>query len=112
MRVYVARCPLVRRMPLRRFFLNTRIFGPRDSPATVPTMRAPETKGAPTWTSPEHLLDGDFLARLDVDAVDSDGLALGDLHLAAAALNDGKHGGGSCVLHTGPAGRVRQRQRV
>ena len=29
------RCPFVRRIPLRRFFLKTRIFGPRASPSTT-----------------------------------------------------------------------------
>ena len=46
-RVVVARWPLVRRMPLRRFFLKTRIFGPRVSPSTTAMTRALATKGSP-----------------------------------------------------------------
>ena len=34
-RVKTLRCPRVLRKPLRRFFLKTRIFGPRDSPSTT-----------------------------------------------------------------------------
>src|SRR5690606_38861376 len=52
MRVSVDRWPLVRRMPFRRFFLKTRILGPRVSPSTTPTTRALETNGAPISTSP------------------------------------------------------------
>ena len=39
-------------MPLRRFFLNTRIFGPRVSPSTTAITRALATNGAPARTSP------------------------------------------------------------
>src|ERR1041385_5982074 len=51
-RVYTDRCPLVRRMPLRRFFLKTRIFGPRASPSITATTRASAIKGAPATISP------------------------------------------------------------
>ena len=60
-------------MPLRRFFLNTRIFGPRDSPSTMPTTWALATNGAPASISPpsfstkQHLVDGDFLADLGLE---------------------------------------------
>ena len=37
------------------------------------------------------MIDGDFVARLGVDAVDLDDGARGDLDLTAAALNDCKH---------------------
>src|SRR6187397_1693096 len=39
-------------MPFRRFFLNTRILGPRLSPSTTATTLAPETNGVPATMSP------------------------------------------------------------
>src|SRR6476660_2846738 len=49
------RWPRDRRMPFRRFFLNTRIFGPRLSPSTTATTLAPETNGVPATMSPPSL---------------------------------------------------------
>src|SRR6476620_1156741 len=46
------RWPRDRRMPFRRFFLNTRILGPRLSPSTTATTLAPETNGVPATMSP------------------------------------------------------------
>src|SRR6188768_28689 len=39
-------------MPFRRFFLNTRILGPRLSPSPTATTLAPETNGVPATMSP------------------------------------------------------------
>ena len=63
-------------MPLRRFFLKTRIFGPRVSPSTTPRIRALATNGAPgehfaaVFFDEQDLVDAELGARLAGDAVD------------------------------------------
>src|SRR5262245_5987540 len=49
----------------------------------------------------QHAIDADFLAGLDVDAVDGDHRARRHLHLPSAALNDCEH----VQLLTGHTGR-------
>src|SRR6187399_982577 len=49
------RWPRDRRIPFRRFFLNTRILGPRLSPSTTAMTLAPETNGVPATMSPPSL---------------------------------------------------------
>ena len=88
-------------MPLRRFFLNTRIFGPRVSPSTTASdpgvgdeRRAGEHLAAVLFDE-QHAVDADFVARLGVEPVDVRSTDPGvDLDLTAAALNDCEH-----VLH-------------
>ena len=96
-RVSVLLWPFVRRMPLRRFFLNTRIFGPRDSPSTTPSdfhvgheRRAGEHLAA-VFFKEQHPIDAHFVARLGVDTVDLDDGPRGHLDLTAAAFNDCEH---------------------
>jgi hypothetical protein len=84
-------------MPLRRFFLNTRIFGPRDSPSTTPTTFTLATNGragehlAAVLFEKQHAIDAHFVARLGVDPVDLDDGPRDDLDLTAAAFNDCEH---------------------
>ena len=87
-------------MPLRRFFLNTRIFGPRDSPSTTAEdLRVGHERGAGEHLAAvlvivlkeQHAIDGHFVARLGVDPVDLDDGPRGDLDLTAAAFNDCEH---------------------
>ncbi len=75
-RVKVARCPLVRRMPLRRFFLKTRILGPRVSPSTTAShagvgheRRAREDLAA-VFLDQQHLSEGQLRAGLARRAVE------------------------------------------
>ena len=84
-------------MPLRRFFLKTRIFGPRDSPSTTPRTLTSATNGAPARNfaavllEHEHAVDADFLTRFGVEVVNGHDGPLADLQLTAAALNDCEH---------------------
>ena len=72
----MARWPLVRRMPLRRFFLNTRIFGPRVSPSTtaddpgVGDKRRAGEHFAAVLFDEQHLFERQFGARFARRAVE------------------------------------------
>ncbi len=96
--VYVLRCPLVRRMPLRRFFLKTRIFGPRDSPSTTPTtltfgdVRRSRQNFAAFFLEHQDLVDRDLVARVGLESIDGDDVARRHLDLPTTALNDCEHG--------------------
>ena len=97
-RVKMLRWPRVLRNPLRRFFLNTRSFGPRASPSTTPRTCALATNGAPARMSPgvfldeQHLVEGELRPGLAGRSVDLDNGAGRHLELAATGLNDGVHG--------------------
>ena len=96
--VNVARWPTDLRKPLRRFFLNTRILGPRVSPSTTAMTRAFATNGEPARNSPpssvdeEHLVDAHLLTgREAAQSMDLDDDPGGHLDLPAAALDDCEH---------------------
>ena len=87
----------VRRMPLRRFFLKTRILGPRVSPSTtaddarVGDKRRAGEHFAAVFLDEQHLLERQFGARLAGRAVDGRETAGRHAHLTSAGLDDCVH---------------------
>ncbi len=96
-RVKMLRWPRVFRNPLRRFFLNTRSFGPRASPSTTPShlgigdKRRPRDDVAGVLLDQEHLVEREFRAGFTGSAVDLDDRAGRHLELAATGLNNRVH---------------------
>ena len=92
------RCPRVRRMPFRRFFLNTRIFGPRLSPSTTATTFAPETNGVPAMISPASVATNStlltdtsspaFAGASNFTLLNGAGGPLSDLSIRRSGTND------------------------
>ena len=93
-------------MPLRRFFLKTRIFGPlrrtvHDAHhAGVGHVRGPDPHLAAVLLDEQHLVERDFLARVAGRAVDGDRFARRYLELPSACLNNRVHARPSLLLPT------------
>ena len=95
-RVKTLRWPRVFRNPLRRFFLNTRSFGPRASPSTTPTTLALATKDAGEIVAgvlldEQHLVEREGRTGFAGRAVHFHDGAGRYLHLAATSLNNRVH---------------------
>jgi hypothetical protein len=83
-------------MPFLRFFLNTRIFGPRLSPSMTATTLAPDTNGADhdvaaVLADEQHVGDGHFIAGVADEMVHVNHGAGGDPDLPSAALDNRVH---------------------